>query len=214
MKKTYVPLDDRSNEAISNPMEQKNDTRSQILATGRRLTAKQGYTGVGLSALLNEAGVPKGSFYHYFSSKEAYGCALLNEFMTEYCTRLNASLAHPEMDARSRFLTYFEEWRKKQNSPNLEDRCLVVKLSAEVADLSENMSNILQQGVFEIVGRLTETLEQGAVDGTVVALEDPHATAEMIYHMWLGASLVASLSHSDVPLNSAMDATRALVTAP
>ena len=169
-------------------MVQQKDTRSQILATGRRLTAKQGYTGVGLSALLKEAGVPKGSFYHYFASKEAYGCALLNEFMTEYGTRLNTSLAHPNMDARSRFLTYFEDWRKKQNSPNLEDRCLVVKLSAEVADLSENMSNILQQGVLEIVMRLTETLEQGAADGTIAALEDPRATAELIYHMWLGAS--------------------------
>jgi TetR/AcrR family transcriptional regulator, transcriptional repressor for nem operon len=195
-------------------MVQQKDTRSQILATGRRLTAKQGYTGVGLSALLKEAGVPKGSFYHYFASKEAYGCALLNEFMTEYGTRLNTSLAHPNMDARSRFLTYFEDWRKKQNSPNLEDRCLVVKLSAEVADLSENMSNILQQGVLEIVMRLTETLEQGAADGTIAALEDPRATAELIYHMWLGASLVASLSHSDAPLNSAMDATKALVLAP
>ena len=76
-------------------MERKNDTRLQILTTGRRLTAKQGYTGVGLSALLKEAGVPKGSFYHYFDSKEAYGCALLNEFMTEYGTRVNASLAVP-----------------------------------------------------------------------------------------------------------------------
>ncbi len=192
-------------------MEQKNDTRSQILTTGRRLTAKQGYTGVGLSALLKEAGVPKGSFYHYFASKEAYGCALLNDFMTEYGTRLNASLAHPDMDARSRFLTYFEEWRKKQISPNLEDRCLVVKLSAEVADLSENMSNILQKSVSEIVARLTETLEQGTDDGTIAALEDPRSTAEMIYYMWLGASLVASLSHSEAPLNSAMNATKVLV---
>ncbi|SFU11773.1 TetR/AcrR family transcriptional regulator [Sedimentitalea nanhaiensis] len=195
-------------------MEQKNDTRSQILATGRRLTAKQGYTGVGLSALLKEAGVPKGSFYHYFASKEAYGCALLNDFMTEYGTRLNASLAHPDMDSRSRFLTYFEEWRKKQISPNLEDRCLVVKLSAEVADLSENMSNILQKSVSEIVARLTETLEQGTNDGTIAALEDPRSTAEMIYHMWLGASLVASLSHSEAPLNSAMNATKVLVPGP
>lgn len=195
-------------------MVQQKDTRSQILATGRRLTAKQGYTGVGLSALLKEADVPKGSFYHYFASKEAYGCALLNEFMTEYGTRLNTSLAHPNMDARARFFTYFEEWRKKQISPNLEDRCLVVKLSAEVADLSENMSKILQRGVSEIVARLTETIEQGTEDGTIAALEDPRSTAEMIYHMWLGASLVASLSHSGAPLNSAMDATKALVSAP
>ena len=134
--------------------------------------------------------------------------------MTEYSVRLNASLAHPDMDARSRVFTYFERWRTKQLSPNPEDRCLVVKLSAEVADLSENMSNILQKGVSDIVAHLALTLKQGAEDGTIVSLEDPQASAEMIYHMWLGASLVASISHSDAPLNSAMDATKALVPAP
>ncbi|MCV0352872.1 MAG: TetR/AcrR family transcriptional regulator [Nitratireductor sp.] len=195
-------------------MEQQNDTRSQILTTGRRLTAAQGYTGVGLSSLLKEAGVPKGSFYHYFASKEAYGCALLNEFMTEYGVRLNTSLAHPDMDARSRIFTYFESWRTKQLSPDPQDRCLIVKLSAEVADLSEDMSSILQKGVSDIIARLALTLEQGAEDGTIVPLENPKASAEMIYHMWLGASLIASISHSDAPLSSAMDATKALVPAP
>ncbi|WP_417809471.1 TetR/AcrR family transcriptional regulator [Thioclava sp.] len=195
-------------------MEHQNDTRSRILTTGRRLTAQQGYTGVGLSTLLKEAGIPKGSFYHYFASKEAYGCALLSEFMTEYSYRLNASLAHPDMNARSRLLTYFEGWREKQLSPNLEDRCLVVKLSAEVADLSENMSNILQKGVSDIVAHLAQTIEQGQNEGTIASIENPQTLAEMIYHMWLGASLVASISHSDAALNSAMDATKVLAPAP
>ncbi len=195
-------------------MEQQNDTRTQILTTGRRLTAKQGYTGVGLSTLLKEAGVPKGSFYHYFASKEAYGCALLDDFMTEYSDRLGTSLAHPTMDARARLLAYFEDWRQKQVGPSLENRCLVVKLSAEVADLSEDMSQILQQGVTDIVARLAETLEQGIADRTIGALDDPGITAETIYHMWLGASLVASLSHSDAPLKSAMQTTQALIPPP
>jgi TetR/AcrR family transcriptional repressor of nem operon len=195
-------------------MEKQNDTRSQILTTGRRLTARQGYTGVGLSVLLKESGVPKGSFYHYFASKEAYGCALLNEFVTEYGIRLQASLKHPELDARSRLFTYFEDWRTNQLSPHPEDRCLVVKLSAEVADLSEDMSSILQKGVSDIISHLARTLEEGADDGTIASLEDPKAAAEMIYHMWLGASLIASLSHSDAAFNSAMDATKALVPAP
>lgn len=195
-------------------MEQQNDTRTQILITGRRLTAKQGYTGVGLSTLLKESGVPKGSFYHYFASKEAYGCALLNAFVADYAVRLNASLEHPDMDARSRFLAYFEAWRKNQLSPNPEDRCLVVKLSAEVADLSPSMSNILRNGVSDILARLACTLKEGAEAGTIVPLDDPEATAEMIYHMWLGASLVASISQSDAPFNSAMDVTTALIAAP
>jgi len=195
-------------------MEQKNDTRSQILTTGRRLTAKQGYTGVGLSVLLKEAGVPKGSFYHYFASKEAYGCALLEDFSQDYKERLASSLRHPTMNGRARFFAYFDDWHRKQTSPNPEDRCLVVKLSAEVADLSADMSQILQRGVTSIVARLASTLEDGIAEGSIGPIADPAAMAETIYHMWLGASLVASLSHDDAPLKSAMRTTEGFILAP
>ena len=98
-------------------MEQKNDTRSQILTTGRRLTAKQGYTGVGLSVLLKEAGVPKGSFYHYFASKEAYGCALLEDFSQDYKERLASSLRHPTMNGRARFFAYLTIGTASKQAP-------------------------------------------------------------------------------------------------
>ena len=192
---------------------QAQDTRGHILTIGRRLTARQGYSGVGLSELLKTAGVPKGSFYHYFPSKEAYGCALLEDFVEEYKDRLGTSLDSPTMDARARFLAYFEDWGQKQVSPNPEDRCLVVKLSAEVADLSADMSNILQQGVDAIVARLAQTLEEGIAEGSIGRIGEPDVMAEAIYHQWLGASLVASLSHSDAPLISAMRATEKLVPA-
>lgn len=190
------------------------DTRGHILTVGRRLTAQQGYTGVGLSELLKQAGVPKGSFYHYFPSKEAYGCAVLEDFIREYKERLRTSLYNPQLNSRDKFLTYFRDWSCKQLSNNPEDRCLVVKLSAEVADLSEDMSRILRNGVTDIVARLAETLEQGIADGSIGALEKPAATAATIYHMWLGASLVASLSRSDAALEAAMKSTEALVPAP
>ncbi|OXT02919.1 TetR family transcriptional regulator [Notoacmeibacter marinus] len=194
-------------------MDQQTDTRSHILQVGRRLTAQRGYTGVGLSELLTEAGVPKGSFYHYFSSKEAYGCALLKAFVDDYQTRLAASLDHPGMNGRERFLAYFADWHRNQVSSNLQDRCLVVKLAAEVADLSDTMSDILKSGVSRIVDRLALTLRQGNEDGSVAFIAHPDALAWSIYNQWLGASLVASLSRSDAPLVAAMKDTRERIPA-
>ena len=45
------------------------DTRQHILDCGRQLVAAKGFVGVGLAEILATAGVPKGSFYHYFASK-------------------------------------------------------------------------------------------------------------------------------------------------
>lgn len=53
------------------------DTRQHILDTGYQLIAQQGFSNVGLSQLLKHADVPKGSFYHYFKSKEQFGEALI-----------------------------------------------------------------------------------------------------------------------------------------
>lgn len=195
-------------------MQQRNlDTQSHILSVGRRLTAQRGYTGVGLSELLKEADVPKGSFYHYFSSKEAYGCALLRDFAQDYESKLSTTLNHPSKDGRSRFIAYFTQWRKRQSSDRPEDRCLVVKLSAEVADLSLDMSKILEQSVQGIISHLALTLQQGVTDGSVGPHDNSEELAGTIYHLWLGASLVAGLSRNSTALSSALRATKALIPA-
>lgn len=190
---------------------QRKDTRSHILAVGRRLTAEHGFAGVGLSELLKEAAVPKGSFYHYFASKEAYGCALLESFADDYRDALSDTLHNRALCARDRVLAYFESWVRKQISPCAEQRCLVVKLAAEVSDLSEDMSRILMQAVDSIIDALTATLREGVEEGSIAPLEDPAMIARAIYHQWLGASLVAGLSGSAEPLQAALQATKATI---
>jgi TetR/AcrR family transcriptional repressor of nem operon len=56
------------------------DTRQHILDTGNRIIAAKGFSAVGLNEILQAAEVPKGSFYHYFKSKEQFGEALLEAF--------------------------------------------------------------------------------------------------------------------------------------
>jgi AcrR family transcriptional regulator len=46
-------------------------TRTQLIAIATRLFAARGYEGTSIEAVLQEAGVSRGSLYHHFSSKEA-----------------------------------------------------------------------------------------------------------------------------------------------
>ncbi len=185
-------------------------TRSHILETGRALTASRGYTAVGLAELLTAAGVPKGSFYHYFKSKEAFGCALLDSYIAAYAEDLASTLNAPDLPARTRLLSYFEHWRLRQTGDRPEQRCLVVKLSAEIADLSPDMRRILDDGVAAILARLTAVLRAG--DGSIVAVRDPAALAQTLYQIWLGASLMASLSRDALPFDTAMAASERLLS--
>lgn len=115
------------------------DTRQHLLDTGYRIMAVKGFSGVGLNEILQTAGVPKGSFYHYFKSKEQFGQALLEDYFRVYLADMDQRFSAPGLNARERLMSYWQKWLDNACPPCDEQRCLVVKLSAEVADLSESM---------------------------------------------------------------------------
>jgi TetR/AcrR family transcriptional repressor of nem operon len=115
------------------------DTRQHLLDTGHRMMAEKGFTSVGLNEILQTAGVPKGSFYHYFKSKELYGQALLEDYFVDYLADMERRLTLPGLTAFERLMDYWQGWQNRCTLEGHGDECLVVKLSAEVADLSESM---------------------------------------------------------------------------
>ncbi|MBS0509932.1 MAG: TetR/AcrR family transcriptional regulator [Proteobacteria bacterium] len=182
------------------------DTRQHILDTGNRIIAAKGFSCVGLNELLQASEVPKGSFYHYFKSKERFGQALLEDYFDSYLRQLDALLEAPGLTARERLLRYFQQWRATQAEEGDEQKCLVVKLGAEVADLSEAMRVTLRDGTERIIGRLAGCIAAGVADATLPQL-DADASARMLYQMWLGASLLAKLQRNASPLDQAWAAT-------
>lgn len=186
------------------------DVRSHILDTGLEIIAHRGFTAVGLAEVLATAGVPKGSFYHWFASKEAFGEAMLDRYFEDYLQRLEKVLSAPGQDARERLLAYFAVWSTSQSPGACGQPCLVVKLAAEVSDLSEVMRLSFSRGTRRVEDRLSRILEEGLRAGTFSNLE-PASTAGVLYSTWLGATLLAKLSKTDLPLTTALDFTRNLL---
>ncbi len=71
------------------------DVRRHILDVAHPLLLCRGFTAVGLTEVLTAAQVPKGSFYHYFGSKEAFGEAVLETYFADYLARMDALLTEP-----------------------------------------------------------------------------------------------------------------------
>lgn len=186
-----------------------NEMREHILDVARALMTHKGYTAVGLNEVLSTAGVPKGSFYYYFKSKEEFGQALLDEYFDEYLSRIGPILKQRASGAES-LLTYFQYWSETQHDDSVDNKCLVVKLGAEVCDLSEVMRQVLEKGTTRIVKLITDSIERGIKDGSIVT-RDSVALAESLYQLWLGASLMAKVNRSTQPFESAMTLTKSLL---
>lgn len=183
------------------------DSRHSILDAGQRAISRKGWAAVGLSEILGAAGVPKGSFYHWFSSKEAFGEEMMRGYFVDYLAEMDQVLAGPHGTAADRLMAYWRSWHETQSLDDCQGRCLAVKLGAEVADLSDPMRLALVDGTREIVRRVEQMIDLGTADGSLSTDLDAHTTAETLYDLWLGASVMAKIHRDIAPVDRALELT-------
>ena len=186
------------------------DMRQHIIDVAKTLMTHKGYTAVGLMEVLTTAGVPKGSFYHYFRSKEEFGQALLEEYFQEYIGRVDIVMAAQGTGAE-RLIGYLSYWAKTQAFDHPEEKCLVVKLGAEVCDLSDNMRSVLEEGTALIIQRITRCVEQGMADGSITSTQNAETLAESLYQLWLGASLLVKVRNTTAAFETALNTSKRLL---
>lgn len=190
------------------------DVRQHILDTAKPIMLRKGFSGVGLNEILAAAGVPKGSFYHYFDSKEAFGEALLEAYFIHYIDRVDNLFERTSGTAAERLMRYWADWQAMQVSDDPYGRCLAVKLGAEVCDLSEAMRDALRRGTDQIVQRLAACIAAGIDDGSLKVGLDPQPTAATLYELWLGATLLEKIRRDGTALDVAMTMTRRMLQLP
>jgi TetR/AcrR family transcriptional repressor of nem operon len=183
------------------------DVRANLLATGQRIMACKGYSAVGLNEILLAAGVPKGSFYHYFGSKDAFGTAMLENYFEDYLAELDRTMQQPGLTMAQRLMNYWQSWHESQSFDHCQGKCLAVKLGAEVADLSEPMRLVLNRGTAGIVSRLAMAIDAGLADGSLVVEGAPASVAQSLYQLWLGASVMVKIVRSTQPFEAALVST-------
>ena len=189
------------------------DTREHLLATGEAIIRGKGFAAVGLAEILAGADVPKGSFYHYFKSKEAFGVDMLVRYFEHYARQFDKLMSRPDSTARECLLDYYRRWASHE-AGNCQQACLAVKLSGEVSDLSEPMREALVAGMQQVEARLAVTIRTGQADGSLDAALDAPAVAASLYTLWAGAELMAKVQRSSVPLQQALKQTEMLLAPP
>ena len=187
------------------------DVRQHTLETAQKIISRKGYSAVGLNEILMAAQVPKGSFYYYFKSKDAFGEAMLQNYFEDYLATMDAIFSAANQTMAQRLLSYWEHWLESQETFDCQGKCLAVKLAAEVADLSEAMRLALKSGTASVIGRLADVIDGGMADGSLSIEADANSLAQTLYQMWLGASLMAKITRSIDPMNNAMAATRKIL---
>lgn len=178
----------------------RNATRDHILQVGTDLISRQGYTATGLDAVLKQAGVPKGSFYYYFASKEDFGLAVIDRFAARFEEHLAGFLDDPAATPLQRIRNYLDAALARLDRIQCTRGCLIGNLGQELADQNERFRSRLDEVFAAWKGRFAACLRQARDAGELASDIDPEAAAEFLLSGLEGAILRVKVTRSTRPL--------------
>jgi TetR/AcrR family transcriptional repressor of nem operon len=183
---------------------QKRTTKQGLLDAGIAMLLEHGYHGLGLQALLDQTGIPKGSFYHHFQDKEDFALQVIDAYMKQVYAGLDACLGDDTIPPLERVRRFFEQVQQSYRQQGYLG-CLLGGLGQELAGVSEEFRRKVEQCFSNIARRIAVTLEQARQNGDLDAHADPQRLANLLVDCWEGAALRSRLKRNPSPLGAMLD---------
>jgi TetR/AcrR family transcriptional repressor of nem operon len=177
-------------------------TREHLLSIGLQQMHLNGYTATGVKEILDLAGVPKGSFYHYFPSKEAFTEEVLLLYATAEGQRLQSILIDGKQPPLKRLRKYFEALTAVYEASGPVAGCFLGNLSLEVADQNPRLQSLLSTAFSNWQQGITATLREAATHGDLPKALKPDDLAAYLLNSWEGALLRMKADKSHAPLHN------------
>ncbi len=175
--------------------------RNELIQVGKKIVVQQGFKAASLNEILTTAGVPKGSFYYYFSSKEDFGLAIVDDFAKEYRHRFQTVLGDKRYSPLTKLRNYFELKIADMEVCQCTDGCLIGNLAQELSAQNELFRDRLNRVFAEWEGFFAQCL-QAAYQAGEINSDRYEDLAKFILSSWEGAILQAKVTKSIVPMQT------------
>jgi TetR/AcrR family transcriptional repressor of nem operon len=178
------------------------ETRELLLRAGLEVLTEKGFTATGIEEILGRVGVPKGSFYHYFDSKEAYGLALIERYGVFFARKLDRHLRNPARPPLSRLRAFVADATEGMARHEFRRGCLIGNLGQEMGALPESFRARLKETFEDWQARFSACLLEAQKAGELAPDADTAQLAAFFWIGWEGAVLRAKLERSAQPLET------------
>lgn len=175
-------------------------TRAALLRSGIELLTEKGYSATGLEEILRSAGVPKGSFYHYFASKEQFTQALIDHYADFFRHLLDKHLACETLSPLERLNAFIQAASAGMARYQFKRGCLVGNLGQEMNALPAPFRAQIQGVLLDWQQQLALCLTQAQQAGEISRAVPVEEQAYLFWIGWEGAVLRAKLDQSATPL--------------
>ncbi len=181
-------------------------TRERILMAAEKIMLENSFHSVGLKQILDTVKVPKGSFYHYFKSKEQFGVEMLKQYMDDATLEKRRMFISEDktVDPLQNLFTALQEMLNSIQSDIDKFPCLALKLAAEVSDLSEGMRKELESGFSEWIAIFVEMFENAKSQKLLPGDFNSEMEAQFLHDLLSGATHRAVINRSSKPIECAV----------
>jgi TetR/AcrR family transcriptional repressor of nem operon len=179
-------------------------TKQRLLDAGLAMLLEHGYNDLGIQALLEATGTPKGSFYHHFKDKEDFALQVIDQYMRGVHAGLDACLGdsgRPPLERVRRFFELTEQHYRKEGYMG----CLLGGLGQELSGVSEVFRRKVEACFSKIAARVAVCLEEARQRGEIPPESNPRHMAGLLVNCWEGAALRSRLRRNAEPLKAMLD---------
>ncbi len=176
------------------------ETRAVLLRAGVAALTEKGFSATGIDEVLKSVGVPKGSFYHFFESKEAFGAELIALYAEYFVRKLNQYFLDESLAPLQRIEAFCQDAENGMSRFGFRRGCLVGNLGQEMNALPEAYRAQLTAVLLDWQARTQRCLEAARAAGDIPAHADCARLAAFFWIGWEGAVLRAKLERRAEPL--------------
>jgi TetR/AcrR family transcriptional repressor of nem operon len=176
------------------------ETREALLNAGVETLTEKGFSATGIEEILRKVDVPKGSFYHYFKSKEVFGAELIDRYANYFSAKLDRILLTEARTPLQRMHDFVEDAVAGMQRFDFSRGCLVGNLGQEMGSLPPAFRNLLIDVFLDWQSRTEDCLRAAVEAGQISPNVDCNAAAEYFWIGWEGAVLRAKLEQSEMPM--------------
>jgi TetR/AcrR family transcriptional repressor of nem operon len=162
-------------------------TKEKILETGARVVWRKGFHNTGLNEVLKEAGVPKGSFYFYFQSKEQFGLELIEVYTSFMEGKMIEVMSDRSESGLKRLQKFLDFTKNMFSQDHFIGGCPLGNLALEMGDVNEKFRNKILDGFKRMEVIICQCLQDAQNSGEISEKVDVDTTSQFIINSWEGA---------------------------
>ncbi|MYM84614.1 TetR family transcriptional regulator [Duganella sp. FT50W] len=177
----------------------KANVKEQILTTSVQLLHSKGFNATSVQDITDAAGVPKGSFYNHFASKEALGLEVVQRYI-DGVGQVAAVLEDRTLRPTQRLQQFYDRMIASNTANDYHFGCMLGNFSTELSNQIPAMRTAMRDAFGGSTNLLAAVIAEGQQDGSIGADAPATDLAGFLNDAWQGAVVRAKAEQSRAPL--------------